>query len=123
MPHLSNKDLTSNAQALRRNMTDAERRLWYDFLKHIPLTVNRQKVIGRYIVDFYIHAAGLVIELDGEQHGEPEGLAKDAARDAWLREQGLTVLRYSNYEVKTSLEGVCQDILAHLPDMPEFSVE
>ena len=123
MPHLSNKDLTPNAQALRRNMTDAERRLWYDFLKHIPLTVNRQKVIGRYIVDFYIHAAGLVIELDGEQHGEPEGLAKDAARDAWLREQGLTVLRYSNYEVKTSLEGVCQDILAHLPDMPEFSVE
>ncbi len=123
MPHLSNKDLTSNAQALRRNMTDAERRLWYDFLKHIPLTVNRQKVIGRYIVDFYIHAAGLVIELDGEQHGEPEGLAKDAARDAWLREQGLTVLRYSNYEVKTSLEGVCQDILAHLPDMPEFSVK
>ena len=123
MPHLSNKDLTSNAQALRRNMTDAERRLWYDFLKHIPLTVNRQKVIGRYIVDFYIHAAGLVIELDGEQHGEPEGLAKDADRDAWLREQGLTVLRYSNYEVKTSLEGVCQDILAHLPDMPEFSVE
>ena len=123
MPHLSNKDLTPYAKALRRNMTDAERRLWYDFLKHIPLTVNRQKVIGRYIVDFYIHAAGLVIELDGDQHGEPEGMAKDALRDAWLREQGLTVLRYSNYEVKTSLEGVCQDILAHLPDMPEFSVE
>ena len=123
MSYLSNKDLTPFAKTLRRNMTDEERRLWYNFLKRIPLTVNRQKVIGRYIVDFYVHSARLVIELDGDQHGEPEGMAKDTLRDAWLRDQGLTVLRYSNYAVKTSFEGVCQDILAHLPEMPEFSIE
>jgi len=119
MNHTSNPKLTPLAKALRRNMTDAERKLWYQFLKQLPLTVNRQKVIGNYIVDFYIHAAKLVIELDGDQHGEPEGIDKDARRDDWLRSQGLTVLRYGNYDVFRFFEGVCQDILTHLPEIPD----
>ncbi len=122
MNHTSNPKLTPLAKALRRNMTDAERKLWYQFLKQLPITVNRQKVIGDYIVDFYIHAAKLVIELDGDQHGEPEGAARDATRDDWLKSQGLTVLRYSNYDVFKHFEGVCQDILAHLPEIPDPAI-
>ena len=49
-------------------MTKEERHLWYDFLKQLPETVNRQKVIGKYIVDFYIPKSALIIELDGSQH-------------------------------------------------------
>ncbi len=123
MKNNSNPKLTPLAKELRRNMTEAERKLWYQFLKQLPVTVNRQKVIGNYIVDFYIHSSKLVIELDGEQHGEPENLARDAARDQWLREQGLTVLRYSNYDVFRYFEGVCQDILSHLPEMPDLEIE
>ena len=123
MHHLSNRGLTDNAQNLRRNMTGEERKLWYNFLKHLSVTVNRQKVIGKYIVDFYIHKERLVIELDGTQHGEPEVLAKDEARDAWLKEQGFTVLRYPNAWINQSFEGVCQDILVHLPGVPEPVIE
>ena len=122
-PHFSNNQLTGSAQSLRRNMTKEERKLWYNFLKHLSVTVNRQKVIGRYIVDFYIHKEKLVIELDGDQHGEPAGLAKDEKRDAWLREQGMTVLRYPNTAVNTSFEEVCRDILLHLPSVPEPEIE
>ncbi len=48
----SNKHLTALAQTLRKNMTREEKHLWYDFLKKQPLTINRQKVLGKYIVDF-----------------------------------------------------------------------
>ena len=53
MNTFKNKSLTSNAQTLRKNMTKQERHLWYDFLKTLPITFHRQKVIGKYIVDFY----------------------------------------------------------------------
>ena len=62
--------LLSNARRLRKNMTKEERHLWYDFLRGLPVMVHRQKVIGKYIVDFYIAEANLVIELDGSQHYE-----------------------------------------------------
>ena len=90
-----NAALSGSARTLRRRMTPEERRLWYDFLKNATVTVQRQKVIGPYIVDFYIAACSLVIELDGFQHGEGMQLIKDEQRDAFLAAQGLTVLRYS----------------------------
>ena len=68
MNKTNNSRLTGNAQKLRREMTEEERHLWYDFLKGLPVTVNRQKVIGRYIVYFYCAEAKLVIEIDGTQH-------------------------------------------------------
>ena len=117
MKERSKPKLTQYAQNLRKNMTREERLLWYNFLKHLPVNVNRQKVIGSYIVDFYVHSAKLVIELDGDQHGEEAGLARDAVRDAWLREKGLTVLRYANGDVTRSFESVCQDILRHIPEV------
>ncbi|MBP3435782.1 MAG: endonuclease domain-containing protein [Clostridia bacterium] len=114
MNSTNNPRLTENAKALRRSMTKQERHLWYDFLKSLPLTVHRQKVIGTYIVDFYCAEAKLVIELDGSQHYGDAGLADDAERDAFLSRLGLTVKRYSNADVDTRFDGVCMDILSFL---------
>ena len=110
----NNSKLTKNSQNLRKQMTKEERHLWYDFLKKLPITVNRQKVIGHYIVDFYCAQSKLVIELDGSQHYETEGQAADQSRDANLRKLGLTVLRYSNTDISRNFDAVCQDILLHI---------
>ena len=95
-------------------MTKEERRLWYECLKLLPVTVNRQKVIGRYIVDFYCASAKVVIELDGSQHFGDAALAADRERDAYLRSLGLTVLRYTNLEVNRKFKEVCEDVYRHL---------
>ena len=114
MNTFSNKDLTVFSKELRKNMTRHERHLWYDFLKTLSITVHRQKVIGTYIVDFYIAEKKLVIELDGSQHYDRPGKQADATRDQYLCEQGLTVLRYSNSDIDQNFAGVCTDILNHL---------
>ncbi len=109
-----NHFLTGNSQQLRCNMTKEERHLWYDCLKKMPVTVNRQKVIGKYIVDFYCYEANAVIEIDGSQHYEPEAKAKDAIRDAYLSSLGITVLRYTNLDIHKHFKAVCDDIWNHL---------
>ena len=95
-------------------MTPQERKLWFQFLRRLNVRVNRQKVIGYYIVDFYCHSAKTVIELDGSQHFEEAGEAYDRQRDAYLRELGLMVLRYSNRDMSENFQGVCLDILKNL---------
>ena len=95
-------------------MTNEERKLWYDYLKDLPVTVNRQKVFGNYILDFYFASAKIAIELDGSQHYEEDGQAKDKERDQYLSERGITVLRYSNREVNQQFRDVCEDIERHL---------
>ena len=113
--HSSNPKLTNTAKTLRKNMTSEERRLWYDFLKKLPISVHRQKTIGPYIVDFYINCAALVLELDGSQHYESEKQREtDLRRDFWLREHGLTVVRYDNRDVRKHFESVCADILQRI---------
>lgn len=97
-------------------MTPQERHLWYDFLKDLPLTVNRQKTIGNYIVDFYIASKKLVIEIDGSQHFEENGIAVDKERDSFFESLGIKVLRYSNYDINTDFDGVCADIIKHTED-------
>ena len=114
MNKTNNAKLTGNAKTLRKNMTKEERHLWYDFLKNLPITVNRQKVIGNYIVDFYIATAKIVIELDGSQHYENEGIKTDAKRDEFLNSLGIKVLRYSNLDIHQSFESVCQNILNNI---------
>ena len=115
MNETHNGNLSSNAKVLRKNMTKEERHLWYDFLKPLPLMVHRQKVIGKYIVDFYIAEAKLVIELDGSQHFDPAGQKADQVRDTYLNSIGLTVLRYSNSDIHFRFQDVCRDILNKLP--------
>jgi len=118
MKCIHNPKLVTNAKELRKNMTKEERHLWYDFLKTLPVMVHRQKVIGRYIVDFYIADCNLVIELDGSQHYETEGKENDSIRDEYLSSLGLTVLRYSNLDVMRDFQGVCTDILHHIKKEP-----
>ena len=114
MDYKHNKEIVPLAKALRKNMTKEEKHLWYDYLRKYPIRFVRQKVIGQYIVDFYIADAEIVIELDGSQHYENEGIQKDAERDAFLCSQKMTVLRYSNSDVNNNFRGVCQDIWNHL---------
>ncbi len=106
-----NKNLVKYSQNLRKEMTPQERHLWYDFLKELPIVINRQKVIGSYIVDFYCASKKIVIEIDGSQHFEKTGIVEDKIRDEYLNRIGLKVLRYSNYEVNTTFDSVCEDIL------------
>ena len=78
------------------------------------MTVHRQKVFGNFIVDFYIAASKIVIELDGSQHYEENGIKNDTKRDAFLNALGIKVLRYSNLDINQKFESVCQDILHHI---------
>ena len=98
------------SQKLRREMTQQEKHLWYDFLKSYPATFRRQKQFGHYIVDFYCASAKLVVELDGSQHYEPEVERRDIVRDEYLSSLGLTVLRFGNADIDIHFEGVCATI-------------
>ena len=110
-----NAQLVPLAKQLRRHMTKEERRLWYGFLRRCPVRFSRQKVLGKYIVDFYCDRAKLIIELDGSQHFEATGIAQDQQRDLTLSDSGYSILRYANSDVNRNFHGVCEDILAHLP--------
>lgn len=109
------KSSISNARKLRREMTIAEQKLWARLRNNLMgVHFRRQVPFGRYILDFFSLKAKLVIELDGSQHYTDGGLAKDAIRDAFLRENGLTVLRFSDHEFLTNTYGVLQVIYEHV---------
>ena len=105
-----NRQLVPFAKQLRKEMTKEERHLWYDFLRTHSVRFSRQKVLGKYIADFYSAEAKLVIELDGSQHYEDDNLEKDAERTAFLEGYGLTIIRIPNNEVSRNFRGVCEYI-------------
>ena len=115
-----NKALTPLARELRKNMTPQERDLWYQYLRHHPLKFTRQKVLGKYIADFYCASAKLVIELDGSQHYEDKGQEADRERTQFLRQYGIRVLRIPNNAVSQNLRGVCDYIDAVLKGTVPF---
>ena len=102
--------MTPLAQQLRKEMTKEERKLWYEYLHSYPYRFRRQVAYGRFIMDFYCAAAKLAIELDGSQHYDPEGMARDAERTAFLEANGIRVLRFSNTDVMRNLRGVCMEV-------------
>ena len=99
-----------NARRLRREMTPHERKLWYLFLRKYLVKIYKQRIIGRFIVDFYCAFAKLVIEVDGSQHYEPQGMAYDAERSVFLTTLGLEVLRFSNRDIDRDFCDVCEQI-------------
>ncbi len=105
-----NKNNVPFARQLRKNMTQEERHLWYDFLRTYPIKFLRQKTIGRYIVDFYCAEAQLVVELDGSQHFMDKYIGADEERTKYLEQYGITVLRIPNNEVFRNFRGVCEYI-------------
>ena len=102
-----NKQLVPFAKQLRKEMTKEERHLWYDFLRTYPVRFSRQKVLGKYIADFYSAEAKLVIEPDGSQHYKDGNMEKDTERTTFLEGYGLTVIRIPNNEVSRNFQGVC----------------
>ena len=107
MDRKGNRKLVPLARNLRKEMTKEERKLWYQFLRQYPVRFYRQKVLGRYIADFYCAKAKLVIELDGSQHYEEQGQEKDAFRTQYLEGYELEVLRIANNQLTENFEGVC----------------
>ena len=105
-----NKSITHTAKTLRKNMTKEEKHLWYDFLRTYPVRFSRQKVLGKYIADFYCAEAKLIIELDGSGHYTEEGKLYDEERTVFLEGYGLTVIRIMNTEIYKNFRGVCEYI-------------
>lgn len=111
-----NKNLKKFSRELRNNLTDAEQLLWSQ-IRRKQLKGHqfyRQKIIGNYIVDFYCPKAYLIIELDGGHHYSDEGKQKDGVRDAYMRQNGLTILRFSDRDVFINLRGVMETIYNNL---------
>ena len=104
--------LRSNARALRKNSTDAERILWSELRDHRlnDASFRRQVPVENYVADFVCHAAKLVIELDGGQHFSNNQEAADARRSAIIEAKGFRVLRFSNHDVMTNRVGVLETI-------------
>ena len=110
MQRKHNPDIVPTARMLRKNMTKEEKHLWYDFLRSYPVRFSRQKVLGKYIADFYCARAKLVIELDGSGHHTKEGKQYDAGRTDFLKKYGLTVIRIPNAQIHKNFRGVCEYI-------------
>ncbi len=72
------------------------------------ITFNRQKPIGPFIVDFYCHRLSLVVEIDGDSHGEEANVSYDKRRTRYLESQGLKVIRFTNWEVRNNIAGVME---------------
>ena len=109
MPHVAvSEQQRHRAKHLRRAMTRAEVLVWrYLKAHHLDrLSFRRQAPMGQYVVDFVCHSVLLVVELDGETHDFAARQQHDAVRDAWLASRGYHVLRFTNEQVLSSLEGV-----------------
>ena len=100
------------ARRLRRDLTDAERKLWWH-LRRLPMEsghFRRQATVGPYFVDFACHEKRLAIEVDGSQHAEARRTARDAARTEFLAARGYRVLRFWNNDVLKETRGVMEAI-------------
>jgi very-short-patch-repair endonuclease len=107
------RKLTPVAQKLRRDCSMIERNLW-SRLRNRQLGGEkfvRQEIIGNYVADFVCRSARMVIEIDGDEHGSAEGLARDAARTEIIEAYGYHVLRFTNREVAGNIDGVLASIL------------
>ncbi len=98
------------ARKLRKDMTDAERWLWYELKarRFAAKKFRRQVPIGDYIVDFVCFEAKLIVELDGGQHAWL--MEQDNIRTAWLNSQGFRVMRFWNYQVFEESDAVLETI-------------
>ena len=119
------RDLKNISRCLRKDMTNAEIKLWSKLRNKQVNGVHfyRQKNIGNYIVDFYCPRARLIIEVDGSQHFIEEEKSADRIRDTYLSKLGFTVMRFNNNEVLTHIDGVVESIynfLVQNPPRPPF---
>jgi very-short-patch-repair endonuclease len=110
----------SKARRLRKEMTIAERKLWSKLRGNaMGVHFRRQVPFGKYILDFFSFETKLVIELDGSQHYTESGRARDSIRDQYLREHGLTILRFSDHEFLSNPSGVMEKIYENVHSIRE----
>jgi very-short-patch-repair endonuclease len=111
---------SERARQLRKDMTSAERLLWWALCKRMldGARFRRQHPLGSYTVDFVCLERMLVVEVDGGQHAEPTQHVHDAARTYWLEGEGYAVVRVWNRDVFTNLDGVLATIYAALQERP-----
>ncbi|MBX9032560.1 endonuclease domain-containing protein [Gordonibacter massiliensis (ex Traore et al. 2017)] len=102
--------LAEHARFMRRNMTAAEKKLWYQFLCDYPIRFSSQIIVGPYIVDFLSRKIKLSIELDGSQHYEESQRKYDEVRTTYLEMEGIKELRFPNSYIWDNFEGVCECI-------------
>jgi very-short-patch-repair endonuclease len=110
-----NTELVARAKELRKNMTIAEKKLWYSYLKSFQFKVLRQRPIDHFIVDFYCPHLKLVIEVDGNSHFSDDGKDYDKERTQILEGYGLTILRFTNKQVLQDFQSVCEAIQGLIP--------
>jgi very-short-patch-repair endonuclease len=108
------RKLVAHSRILRRALTPAEKRLWFDFLRHLSAKFTRQKPMGDYIADFYCASHRLIVEVDGDSHFTAAGVKRDSGRDIALRHMGLKLVRFTNEDVMLRFEAVCLEIAARL---------
>ncbi|MBC8044630.1 MAG: endonuclease domain-containing protein, partial [Rhizobacter sp.] len=102
-----NPKLKQRARTMRKEMTAAEKKLWQEYLRYLPVTVLRQKPIDHYIVDFYCASCKLVIEVDGDSHFTDSSIDYDRERTKILEGYGLKVLRFTNRDEIEKFRSVC----------------
>ncbi|WP_439637881.1 endonuclease domain-containing protein [Gloeomargarita lithophora] len=105
-----NRELVPRARELRKNMTPAEKKIWYGYLRNFKFRVLRQRPIAHFIVDFYCPTLKLVIEIDGDSHFTDEGKAYDEERTQRLESYGLRVVRFTNQQILRELQSVCEQL-------------
>ena len=113
-----NPTLLPRAKELRKNMTAAEKKLWYGYLRTLKFRVLRQRPIDYFKVDFYCPKLKLVIEIDGESHFTDEGKAYDQERTERLEGYGLKVIRFTNQEVLNNFEGIYEKLNSFVHSNP-----
>ena len=108
------------ARHLRYQLTDCERLMWRQLRNRglAGFKFRRQHPWPPYVLDFYCAELRLVVELDGGQHYDDAGLAKDRLRTDYLKRQGLDVLRFSNLDVLQNLDGVMTELLRWVEARP-----
>ncbi|HUT85372.1 MAG TPA: endonuclease domain-containing protein [Elusimicrobiales bacterium] len=112
-----NPNLKEAARALRKNMTPAEKHIWFKYLSNFKYQVFKQRPISNYIVDFYCPKLKLIIEVDGDSHYFEKGQKLDVIRERALKKYGLKILRFTNKDVLTNLEGVVS-VIEEIPPAP-----
>ncbi len=108
------RKLIPRAREMRTNMTEPEKRMWYQCMKKVPQRFRRQRPFGPYIVDFYCAEFKVVIEIDGDSHSSSDAQEYDAERTAYLQGLGLRVIRFSNRDVMENLDGVYERLSREL---------
>lgn len=113
----SSRKSIARAKTLRKDMTRAEKKLWYELkAKRLwEVKFRRQHPVAPYILDFACVKYRVAIEIDGETHGSPEEIDYDNRRTKFLESKGWTVIRFRNHEIFKQMTDVIDKITRHLP--------